>query len=142
MNGGKQAALFADLVFNEDGEVAQAVEIGNVPHYAIPEGDFLRHVEAAYVDRQIVEMLQERFLSMRDVIADGIAHMTGQEDLFTRPTIDHAIRNMDQILTSGGVDVDQLRTVLWMAKFRATVDVHGDVIDLDMPGWVQDEEGG
>ena len=134
MTGTTRGPLFADLVFNEEGEVARVVNVGGVPCYVIPDGDFLRHVEAEYVDRQIIGLLKERFLAMRDVITDGVAHLMGGEDLFTRATIEHAIRNMDQILTAGGVDVDQLRTALWMTKFRATVDVHGDVVHLEMPG--------
>jgi hypothetical protein len=61
--------------------------------------------------------------------------MLGQEDLFTRASIEHAIENMDRILEPGAVDVDQLRTALWMAGFRAIVDVHGDLIRLEVPGW-------
>jgi hypothetical protein len=131
-------ALFADLVFNEAGQPAQVVTIGQVPHYAVPEGDFLRHVEAEYIDRQIVAAIQERVLAMRDIVTDGVIHMLGEEDLFTRASIEHAIENMDRMLEPGAVDVDELRTALWMTGFRATVDVHGDVVHLEMPGW----EGG
>jgi hypothetical protein len=131
-------ALFADLVFNEAGQPAQVVTIGQVPHYAVPDGDFLRHVEAEYVDRQIVAAIQERVLAMRDIVTDGVIHMLGEEDLFTRASIEHAIENMDRMLEPGAVDVDELRTALWMTGFRATVDVHGDVVRLEMPGW----EGG
>jgi hypothetical protein len=131
-------ALFADLVFNEAGQPAQVVTIGPVPHYAVPDGDFLRHVEAEYVDRQIVASIQERILAMRDVVTEGVIHMLGEEDLFTRASIEHAIENMDRMLEPGAVDVDELRTALWMTGFRATVDVHGDVVHLEMPGW----EGG
>jgi hypothetical protein len=60
--------------------------------------------------------------------------MLGQEDLFTRPTLEHAIENMDRILDVENVDVDQLRTALWMTGFRVTVDVHGDVVHVEMPG--------
>jgi hypothetical protein len=129
-----RSPLFADLIYNEQGEVARVVNVGGVPCYAIPDDDFLRHVEAEYVDRQIIGLLKERFLAMQDLISDGVAQLMGGEGLFTRATIEHAIRNMDEILTSGGVDVDQLRTALWMTKFRATVDVHGDVVHLEMPG--------
>ena len=131
--------MFADLVFNEEGQTAQVVYIGQVPHYAVPDGDFLRHVEAAYVDRQIVKIMQERILAMRDVVTEGVIHMLGQEDLFTRASIEHAIENMDRILEPGNVDVDELRTALWMTGFRATVNVHGDVIHLEIPGWEGEE---
>jgi len=128
-------ALFADLVFNEEGQLAKGVYIGGVPHYAVPDGDFMRHVEAERVDRQIVLLLQERVRAMRDVITEGMIHMLGQEELFTRASIEHAIENMDSILEPGAVDVDELRTALWMTKFRATVNVHGDVVHLEIPGW-------
>ncbi len=133
MSDSVQRPLFADLVFSEDGEVVRAVDIGGVPHYAIPHAGFLRHVEAAYVDRQIVGLLKERFLAMRDMIAEGVVHLLGRDDLFTRASIDHAIGNMDRLLESGSVDVDELRTALWMMKFRVTVDVHGDVVELVVP---------
>jgi len=138
MNNVIRRALFADLVFNEEGQPAQVVYIGQFPHYAVPDGDFLRHVEAEHVDRQIVASIQERILAMRDVVTEGVIHMLGEEDLFTRASIEHAIENMDRILEPGAVDIDELRTALWMTGFRATVDVHGDVVHLEMPGW----EGG
>ena len=132
-------ALFADLVFNEEGQAAKVVSIGGIPHYAVPDGDFVRHVEADYVDRQIVGLIQERILAMRDAVTEGVIHFLGQEDLFTRASVEHAIENMDRILEPGVVDADELRTALWMTGFRATVNVHGDVVHLEMPG-VADEE--
>jgi len=131
-------ALFADLVFNEEGQPAKVVYIGGIPHYAVPDRDFLRHVEAEYVDRQIVALIKERILAMRDVITQGMMQLLGQEDVFTQASIEHAIENMDRILEMDNVDVDELRTALWMTGFRAIVDVHGDVVHLDIPGW----EGG
>ena len=134
MSDAIRQALFADLVFNEEGQPAKAVYVGQTPHYAVPDGDFMRHVEAEYVDRQIVERIQERILAMRDAVTDGVIHMLGEEDLFTRASIEHAIENMDRILEPGNVDVDELRTALWMTGFRATVNVHGEVVHLELPG--------
>ncbi|MFQ6101084.1 MAG: hypothetical protein ACE5OS_07590 [Anaerolineae bacterium] len=139
MSDAIRRALFADLVFNEEDQPVKAIYIGGVPHYAIPDEGFLRHVEAEYVDRQIVALMKERIMAMRDVITEGVIHMLGQENLFTRASIEHAIENMDRILEPGNVDVDELRTALWMLKFRAIVNVHGDVVRLDIPGW--EDEG-
>lgn len=134
MSSTVRRALFADLVFNEEGQPAQVAYVGSVPHYAIPDGDFIRHVEAEHVDRQIVTLMKERILAMRDVITEGVIHMLGEEGLFTRASIEQAIENMDRILEPGAVDTDEFRTALWMTKFRAVVDVHGDVVHLNIPG--------
>ncbi len=137
----QRSALFANLVFNEEGQPAQVVYIGGVPHYAVPDGDFLRHVEAEYVDRQIVRGIQERILSMREAVTEGVIRLLGQEDIFTRASIEYAINNMERILEPGAVNVDELRTALWMTGFRAVVNVHGDVVHLEMPGLENGEEG-
>ena len=134
MSEARREPRFADLVFNEEGLPAKVAYIGGVPCYAVPDNDFLRHVEAERIDRQIVEALQERILAMRDVVVDSLIQMLGQEELFARPSIEYAIDNMDRILEAGAVDVDELRTALWMAGFRAVVDVHGDLVELRSPG--------
>lgn len=140
MSRARNSPIFADLLFTETGELVSAVEIGGVPHYAVPDSGFLRHVEAVRVDRQVVALLQEQFQAMQDIIAAGVTQLTGHEDLFTRAAIEHAIENMDRILDSGNVDVDEFRTALWMMKFRAVVDLHGDVLRLDLPAWQAEDE--
>ena len=144
MSHATRKALFADLIFSEEGQPARAVTVGGAPHYAVPDGDFMRHVEAEHVDRQILDLMKERILPMKDAIVEGMIQMIGQEDLFTRPAIESAIEHMDRILEAEDVNVDELRTALWMTGFRATVNVHGDVVDLEMPGveapdWEGDE---
>lgn len=130
-----RSPLFADLIFNEEGESVETATVGGEPFYAIPDDDFRRHIEAEYVDRQIIERLQQRIRAMGDIVTEGVLRMLGQEGLFTRASIQHAIDHMDQILVPGAVDTDQLRTALWMSGFRAIVDVHGDLIRLDISGW-------
>lgn len=134
MNPVVRQPLFAGLVFNEEGQPVQTAMIGGAPYYAVPDGDFMRHVEAEQVDRQIVAALKERILKMKDVIAEGVVHLLGEESLFARPVIEQAIEHMERILEPGAVDVDQMRTALWMAKFRATVNVHGELVRLQLPG--------
>ena len=132
--------LFADLVYNEEGERAEVTTIGDEPFYAIPEDDFLRHVEATQLDRQIVHRLQERIQAMGDLVTDGVIRMLGDENLFTRASVTHAIDHMDQILEPGAVDADQLRTAFWMTGFQAIVDHHGDLVRLHVPGWEEIED--
>lgn len=138
MNTSGTQALFAGLVFNEEGEPVRVVDVGGKPHYAIPHTGFLRHVEAEYVDRQVVARLQERFLAMRELITEVVTQMLGQDDPFTRASIEHAIENMGRLLEARNLNLDELRMALWMLKFRVIVDVHGDVLRLEMPGWDTD----
>ncbi|MGD2144618.1 MAG: hypothetical protein PVF54_09105 [Anaerolineae bacterium] len=140
MTEARREPLFADLVFNEDGERVGVAYIAGDPFYTVPEDDFPRHVEAEHVDRQIVEALQARIKGMSDLVTQGVIHLLGEEDLFTRASIEHAIATMDRILEPGAVDVDELRTALWMAGLRAIVDVHGDLVRLEIPGWGEDLE--
>jgi len=58
-----------------------------------------------------------------------------------RASIEHAIEHMDSILELGDAEADELRTTLWMTGFRATVNVHGDVVHLEIPGWEDGEHG-
>ena len=46
-------ARFPGLVYNKEGEPAPVVRIGEVDHYAVPAGDFVRHVEASTVDEWV-----------------------------------------------------------------------------------------
>ena len=140
MSTSRYRALFADLIYNEEGEPAKIVVVGGVDHYAIPDEGFLRHAEAEDVDRQIVALIQERIKSMEDAVTEGLVHMLGEETVFTRPAIRHAIDHMERILEPGAVDRDEFRTALWMTKFRATVNVHGEVVGIHMPGLEAERE--
>ena len=46
MSSSRRQALFTDLIYNEEGDLVRTADIGGVPHYVVPDGDFLRHVEA------------------------------------------------------------------------------------------------
>jgi hypothetical protein len=78
---------------------------------------------------------------MREAVTEGVIRLLGQEDIFTRASIEYAINNMERILEPGAVNVDELRTALWMTGFRAVVNVHGEVVQLEMPGLENGEEG-
>ena len=135
-------ALFGDLVFNEAGEPARVVTVGGVPHYAVPDGDFLRHVEAAYVDHQILDQIKERILPMKDAIIEGMIQMMGQEDLFTKAMIDASIQDMDQQmeqLMAYGLPAG-VQAWLGMLGFRVVVNVHGEVMEIDAPSAVDEGE--
>ncbi len=132
---GRQA-LFAGLVFNQEGEPAEATVVGGEPFYVILDTGFRRHVEAEVIDRQVLEWLYEQIVSNRELVTQGVLAMLGQEDLFTKAMIDASIQDLDkqmeQLMAQGLPE--GMRAWLGMLGFRLVVDVHGQVVSLDTPG--------
>jgi hypothetical protein len=125
------SALFAGLIQDEEGQSVEVVYVGAVPNYVINDAGFLRHIESAEVDRQVIEKLREQFLAHREIATEAMLEMLGQDDLFTKAMIDASIDNMDQVVEAG--IPDGARAWLGMLGFRVVVDSRGQVIELNMP---------
>jgi len=128
--------LFAGLVYNEEGQAVEIAQVGDATCYAIPDGDFLRHVEAIEVERQVVHILKERLLEMKDAVVEGTMQMMGSDDLFTRAAIEMSLQNLERILEvdPGAAPLEDMRLGLWMTGFRVVVNVHGEVVRVELPG--------
>ncbi len=124
-------ALFTGLVYDEAGQPVSTTYIGAEPHYVIQDGTFRRHVPAEEIDRQVVEWLQKQALANKDLVSQGIMSMLGKEDLFTKAMIDSSLSRMDQLMQQGLPD--DARMMLGMMGFKITVNIHGELVDLDMP---------
>jgi hypothetical protein len=124
-------ALFPGLVQDEWGKPVEVADVGGTPHYVVDDAGFRRHVDAEAVDRQVIEMLREQFMAHRELATEEMMKMLGKDDLFTKAMIDASIKNMDQILQQGLPD--GARAWLGMLGFRVVIDVHGRVLDLQMP---------
>jgi len=124
-------ALFATLVYTEEGEAVENTFIGSEPHYVIMDGDFKRHVAAEDVDRQVVSWLQQQVSANKDLVSEGVMGMLGKDDLFTKAMIDASIQNMDQVMQQGMPD--DARMMLGMMGFKVIVNYHGEVVNLEMP---------
>lgn len=132
-------AIFADLVFDEDGEQVQTAFIGVEPHYVIMDGDFKRHVAAEVIDRQVVEIIQQHAEANKDLVSEQMMSMIGKDDLFTKAMIDSSIGQIDQVMEQGLPD--DARMMLGMMGFKIVVNVHGEVIDLEMPSMELPDDG-
>ncbi len=132
--------FFAGLVFNEEGQPVQSTRVGADACYAIPDGDFLRHVDAIDVDRQVLARIKEHVLSMKDIVIDGVMELMGSDDPFSRAAVEKSLENLDQILDipPDAANVEELRMWLWMTGFRVVVNVHGEVVHVEMPGMVEE----
>jgi hypothetical protein len=123
--------LFVGLVYNEIGQQADLVYIGGVPHYAIPDGDFKRHIESAAVDDVVLAQIKEQITSMQDEVVRGMLEMIGKDDIFTKAAIEASIRNLEDGVRSS--DTNQWLPWLRLFGFRIVVDVHGQVVEIIYP---------
>ena len=128
---GKKTAIFAGLISNEQGEPVDTKYLGDEPFYVIPDGDFRRHVEAEQVDNAVIGMLREQIDGMEDVVIDGVLKFLGKEDLFTKASIDMALRNFEQGFRDA--DPEQWKPWLGMMGFKIIVDVHGQIVEVISP---------
>lgn len=124
-------ALFSGLVFDEDGNPVETTFIGVEPHYVVMDDDFKRHVVAEKVDRQVIEWIQEQALANKEMVSEQIMNMLNQDDLFTKALIDASLSNMEQMMEQGLPD--DARTMLGMMGFKVIINVHGELVSLDMP---------
>ena len=131
--------FFAGLVYNEEGQSVQVAQVGDEPCYAIPDGDFLRHVEAITVDRQVIALLKERLMPLKDALVEGVLQMTGSGDPFSRAAVEMGLENMERLLEPGVSPPEDMRLALWMSGFRIIVNVHGDVVRVEVPGLEEGE---
>jgi hypothetical protein len=128
---GQRQALFAGLVFNEQNTPADVVNVGDEPHYVILDQDFRRHVASEHIDRQVLRWLQDQILANQQLVTQGMLSMLGKDDLFTKAMIDASIHNIDNLIDQGLPD--DARTWLGMFGFRITVDIHGDLLHVELP---------
>ena len=131
MTENKRQAIFAGLIQNENGDPVDVTYLGDEAFYVIPDGDFRRHVEAAHVDDEVLRQLRDQMTGMEDQVVDGVLKYLGKEDLFTKTSIDLALKNFDQAFRLA--DPEQWKPWLGMLGFRIIVDVHGDVARIESP---------
>ena len=127
----RQQAIFAGLISNEDGESVDVTYLGGEAFYVIPDGDFRRHIEADKVDDEVITILRDQMEDRQDLIVDGVLKFLGKEDLFTKASIDVALRNFDQAFRMA--DPEQWKPWLGIMGFRVIVNVHGEVIRVETP---------
>jgi len=136
--------LFAGLVFDEFGRVAETALVGDEPCYVVDDSGFRRHIPAAQVDRAVLAHMQEMMKGSEDLISEQTAKMLGQEDIFSKAMIEQQIKNIDKqfdALMNAGIP-EEGRAYLGMLGFKVVINVHGEVVRLEQPGAIGDEGDG
>ena len=130
-------AVFEGLVLDEAGRPLQVALVGDEAQYVIDDQGFRRHIDAASIDRQVIQAIQEQVQANQDLVEETIMKMIGSDDLFTKAALDVSIKNMDQAIERG--IPDDARLWLGMMGFRIVVNVHGEIVRLDLPTVASDE---
>ena len=133
--------LFAGLVIDEAGNPADTAYVGDEPCYVINDAGFRRHVPSEQVDRQVLQQLQDLMKGSEDLISEQTAKMLGQEDVFSVAAIAQQLKNMDKqfdLLLQQGIPEDA-RAYLGMMGFKVVINYHGEVLNVEQPGAIDDE---
>lgn len=105
--------------------------VGERACYVVDDDGFLRHVDAAKVDGQVMAIIKGQVDEHRDMAVDGVLQMLGQDDIFTKAAVESSIDKMDQ--TVGQPIPAEARQWLGMLGFRIVIDDQGTVVDIQMP---------
>lgn len=139
-----QKPLFEGLVFDEFDKPVEVAYIGDEPFYVVDDAGFLRHIPSQDVDRQVLESMRSLIDGHEDLLSEQTAKMLGQDDIFTLAMIESQLKNIDKqfdALFSSGIP-EEGRAYMGMMGFRITIDVHGEVIQIDQPGMIDPEDEG
>ncbi len=124
-------ALFEGLVFDEAGRPVRTTQVGGNAYYVVDADGFDRHVESASIDHEVLEWIKEQVLANRDEVTRGMLAMLGKDDLFTKAMVDSSINNLDQMQVQALPE--DMRAWLGMLGFRIVVNLHGEIVNLEMP---------
>mgnify|MGYP000924750716 FL=1 len=131
-----RTAVFAGLVVDEMDRPVAVTQVGPDAFYVVDDEGFLRHVPSESVDRHVLVALQEGVLSNREAVVQAMLDYLGKDDLFTKAAVESSLgqmgERMQQLLNVGLPE--EARQWLGLMGFRVVIDVHGEVVDLEMPG--------
>lgn len=134
--------LFAGLVVDEFDRPVTHTFVGSELCYVVDDDGFKRHIPAEQIDRQVLERMREQIEGHEDILSEQAAKMLGQDDIFSRAMIEQQIKNIDEQFEQAlknGIPAEG-RSYMGMMGFRVVINVHGEVIDLEQPSGLPDEE--
>lgn len=135
--------LFAGLVVDENGNLAESALIGNEPNYVVNDDGFKRHIPAEQIDRAVLNQFAEMMKGSEDILSKETAKMLGQDDPFSQAMIQNQLKNIEQqfdAILQTGLPED-MRAYLGMMGFKVVINYHGEIVRVEQPGGgASDEE--
>jgi hypothetical protein len=135
--------LFAGLVIDELGNLAESAFIGTEPCYVVNDAGFRRHIPAEQIDRAVLAKMAELMKGSEDLLSEQTAKMLGQDDPFSKAIIEQQLKNIEKqfdTLMQTGIPED-MRAYLGMMGFKVIINYHGEVVRLEQPGSTGGDEG-
>lgn len=133
--------LFAGLVVDENGKLAESASIGNEPAYVIDDDGFKRHIPAEQIDRAVLKQFAEMMKGSEDILSKETAKMMGQDDPFSQAMIQNQLKNIEnhfEVILKTGLPED-MRAYLGMMGFKIVINYHGEIVRVEQPGGASDE---
>ena len=135
VNSMANQALFEGLVIDEYEQPVSVKLVGGETFYVVDDDGFLRHIESEKVDLQVLGQLAQMIEGHEELISESTMKMIGQEDIFTKASIEASLKNIDQqfeSLLQTGLP-EEARAWMGMTGFQVVIDIHGELIRLEQP---------
>ena len=136
--------LFAGLVVDENGNIADTALVGGEPCYVVDDMGFHRHIPSEQVDRLVLGEIAGMMKGSEEYISEQAAKMLGQEDIFTKAMLERHLKDIDKqfdLIIQTGLPEDT-RMYLGMVGFKIVINVHGEVLRVEQPSAPDNEGGG
>jgi hypothetical protein len=134
--------LFKGLIFDENDQPVEVIDVGDEPCYVVNDSGFRRHIPSEQVDRQVLMLMGNMVEGHEDELAKQTAKMLGQDDIFSKALIENQLKNLDQqfeaVLKTG--IPEEGRAYMGMMGFRVKINVHGEVLEVNQPGTIAPED--
>jgi hypothetical protein len=134
--------LLKGLIFDENDQPVDVIEVGGEPCYVVNDAGFRRHIPSEQVDRQVLMLMGNMIEGHEDQLAEQAAKMLGQDDIFSKALIENQLKNLDQqfeeVLKTG--IPEEGRAYMGMIGFRVKINVHGEVLEVNQPGMIAPED--
>lgn len=134
--------LFEGLIVDEYDQPVKVAYVGNEPCYVVNDAGFLRHIPSEVVDRQVLQQMRAAIAGHEDFISEQTAKMLGQDDIFSRAMIETQLKQIEsqfEALMEIGLP-DEVRAYMGLMGFRIVIDVHGNVIEVQQPSGIDEDE--
>ena len=136
-------AFFTGLIYDDNDNLIEAVNVGNDSFYVVDDYGFKRHIDSREVDEKIIRLFTDQIDGNEDYLANAAANMTGKTDLFSMAMFKSQLKNIDKEIEAmfRQGPPPGLAEILGMSGFKVNIDMHGNIINVKMPETADGSDG-